>query len=82
MSSSSISRAVAEVEKSKKVERRNAIEKGEESKDNQQQHQQVEVGGIPAEASSGDSPVAVKKAPAKKAPAKKKASAKKASKKS
>jgi len=82
MSSSSISRAVAEVEKSKKVERRNAIEKGEETKDNQQQHQQVEVGGIPAEASSGDSPVAVKKAPAKKAPAKKKASAKKASKKS
>ena len=82
MSSSSISRAVAGVEKSKKVERRNAIEKGEEPKDNQQQHQQVEVGGIPAEASSGDSPVAVKKAPAKKAPAKKKASAKKASKKS
>ena len=82
MSSSSISRAVAAGEKSKKVERRNAIEKGEESKDNQQQHQQVEVGGIPAEASSGDSPVAVKKAPAKKAPAKKKASAKKASKKS
>tara|TARA_R100000900_G_scaffold9102_2_gene8486 strand:- start:624 stop:872 length:249 start_codon:yes stop_codon:yes gene_type:complete len=82
MSSSSISRAVAEVEKSKKVERRNAIEKGEKPEDSQQQHKQVDVGGVPAEASGSDSPIAVKKAPAKKAPAKKKAAAKKASKKS
>lgn len=82
MSSSSISRAVAEVEKSKKVERRNAIEKGEKPEDSQQQHKPVDVGGIPAETSGSDSSVKSKKAPAKKAPAKKKVAAKKASKKS
>ncbi|MDB9996623.1 hypothetical protein OAE49_06360 [Gammaproteobacteria bacterium] len=82
MSSSSISRAIAEVEKSKKVERRNAIEKGEEPENGQQQHKQVDVGGVPTEASDSDSPVAVKKAPEKKASVKKKSPAKKASKKS
>ena len=82
MSSSSISRGVAEVEKSKKVERRNAIEKGQQPEVDQRQHQQIEVGGVSSEASSSDSvvnggkvkakPAAKKSAPKKKTAAKKK----------
>ena len=79
MSASSINRKVADDMKQKKVERRNAIEKRNQSEDNQQQHQQAEVGRVPAEASSSDSPVVSKeKKPVKKGAAKKK-SAKKAS---
>ena len=80
MSASSINRKVADDVKQKKVERRHAIEKGGQQADNQQQHQEAEIGGVSAETSGSDSPVVseVKKAVAKKGTAKKK-SAKKAS---
>ena len=77
MSASSLNRKVAEVEKAKKVERRNAIEKRQQPEVDQRQHQQIEVGGVSPETSSGDSPVTSGKKAAKKAPAKKKAAAKK-----
>ena len=81
MSASSLNRKVAEVEKAKKVERRNAIEKRQQPEVDQRQHQQIEVGGVPPETSSGDSVVnggEVKAKPAtKKAAPKKKAAAKK-----
>ena len=82
MSASSLNRKVAEVQKAKKVERRHALEERQKPTDDQQQHQQAEIRGVSAEASSSDSPVASGKTAAKKAPAKKKAGAKKASKKS
>ena len=81
MSASSLNRKVAEVEKAKKVERRNAIEKRQQPEVDQRQHQQIEVGGVSPETSSGDSGVnggKVKAKPAtKKAAPKKKAAAKK-----
>ena len=57
MSASSLNRKVAEVEKAKKVERRNAIEKRQQPEVDQRQHQQIEVGGVPPETGSGDSVV-------------------------
>ena len=81
MSASSLNRKVAEVEKAKKVERRNAIEKRQQPEVDQRQHQQIEVGGVSPETRSGDSVVnggKVKAKPAtKKAAPKKKAAAKK-----
>lgn len=85
MSASSQARKVAEQMKAQKVERRDAIEKRQQSKDGKLEHQQIEVGGVPAETSGGNSVIdsgKIKAKPAKKAPAKKKAAAKKASKKS
>jgi len=55
---SSIREKVAQVMKQKKVERRNAIEKRNQPKDDQPKHIEVEVGGVSAEASGSDSPVA------------------------
>ena len=77
MSSSSISRQVAVDMKTKKLERRDAIEKRNKPEDDKLQHQEIKIGGVSAETSSSDIPVqskekAKKKAPAKKASAKKK----------
>ena len=58
MSASSLNRKVAEIEKAKKVERRNAAIQRYKSEDDIIQHIETEVRGIPSEASSGDSPVA------------------------
>ena len=81
MSASSLNRKVAEVQKAKKVERRHALEKRQQPEVDQRQHQQIEVGGVSSEASSGDSVVNGGKAKAKpatkKAAPKKKAAAKK-----
>ena len=57
MSASSLNRKVAEVEKAKKVERRNAIEKRQQPEVDQRQHQQIEVGGVSPETSSSDSSI-------------------------
>ena len=57
MSASSQSRQVAEQMKARKVERRHALEERQKPKDDQQQHQQAEIGGVSAEASNSDSPV-------------------------
>ena len=56
----------------------NAVEKGVQSANDKLQHLEASVGGVSAEAGSGDSPKPVKKkaAPKKKAPAKKKTSKK------
>ena len=43
--------------KAKKVERRHALEERQQPEVDQQQHQQIEVGGVSAETSSGDSVV-------------------------
>lgn len=71
MSASSLNRKVAEVEKAKKVERRNAAIKRYESEDDIIKHIEVEERGVPAEASGSDSPepikAEVKKAKPKKA---------------
>ena len=81
MSASSQSRKVAEQMKARKVERRYALEERQKPKDDQQQHQQAEIGGVPAETSGGNSVIdsgKVKAKPAtKKAAPKKKAAAKK-----
>ena len=82
MSASSQSRKVAEQMKAKKVERRHALEERQKPKDNQQQHQQAEIGGVSTEASNSDSPVASGKKAAKKAAPKKAAAKKKTAKKS
>lgn len=55
MTASSVSRKVAEVEKAKKVERRNAIIERQKPKDDIVKHIETEVRGIPAETSSGNS---------------------------
>lgn len=81
MSASSQSRKVAEQMKAKKVERRHAIEKGQQPEDDKFEHQQATVGGVSAEASDSDSPVASGKKAAKKAAPKKAAAKKKAAKK-
>ena len=75
MSASSLNRKVAEVQKAKKVERRHALEKRQQPEVDQRQHQQIEVGGVSPETSSGDSVVESGKVKAK--PAKKKAAPKK-----
>lgn len=77
MTASSQYRKVADIQKEKKVERRNALEGRKKPENNQQEHQEIKIGGVSAEASSSDIPVqskekAKKKAPAKKASAKKK----------
>ena len=77
MSASSINRKVAEIEKAKKVERRNAAIKRYESENNIVKHIQAEVGGISAESSGGDSPEPIKAEVKKKPVAKKSASPKK-----
>ena len=76
MSASSLNRKVAEVEKAKKVERRNAAIKRYESEDDIIKHIEVEERGVPAEASGSDSPEPIK-AEVKKAKPKKAASPKK-----
>tara|TARA_R100000773_G_C4206988_1_gene107612 strand:+ start:579 stop:830 length:252 start_codon:yes stop_codon:yes gene_type:complete len=83
MSSSSVSRQVAVDMKTKKLERRDAIEKRNKPEDNKLQHQEIEIGGVSAETSSSDIPVisqekTVKPKAKKKAATKKKQSAKKA----
>tara|TARA_R100000773_G_C4216936_1_gene115471 strand:+ start:1166 stop:1450 length:285 start_codon:yes stop_codon:yes gene_type:complete len=55
MSASSINRKVAEIEKAKKVERRNAIIERQKPKDDIIQHIKTEVGGISAESSDSNS---------------------------
>jgi|TARA_R100001480_G_C4667832_1_gene173105 hypothetical protein len=85
MSASSISRQVAEVEKSKKVERRHALEARKVPEVDKQQREQANVGGVSPETGSSDSVVesgkievkpVTKKAPAKKASTKKKSAKK------
>ena len=83
MSSSSISRQVAVDMKTKKLERRDAIEKRNKPEDDKLQHQEIKIGGVSAETSSSDIPVisqekTVKPKAKKKAATKKKQSAKKA----
>jgi hypothetical protein len=83
MSSSSVSRQVAIDMKTKKLERRDAIEKRNKPEDNKLQHQEIKIGGVSAETSSSDIPVqskekTVKPKAKKKAATKKKQSAKKA----
>tara|TARA_A100001391_G_scaffold171093_1_gene132268 strand:- start:140 stop:373 length:234 start_codon:yes stop_codon:yes gene_type:complete len=77
MTASSQYRKVADIQKQRKVERRNALEGRKKPENNQQEHQEIKIGGVSAETSSSDIPVqskekAKKKAPAKKASAKKK----------
>jgi len=55
MSASSLNRKVAEVEKAKKVERRNAAIKRYESEDDIIKHIEVEERGVSAETISSDS---------------------------
>lgn len=49
----------------------NAVEAREEQRGSEPQHQAVDVGGVSAKSSSGDSPKPKRKAPAKKPAAKK-----------
>lgn len=77
MSASSINRKIAEVQKVKKVERRNAALKRYQEENNKQEHIEAEVGGVPAEAGGSDSPEPIKAEVKKKPAAKKAASAKK-----
>lgn len=74
MTASSVSRKVVEVEKAKKVERRNALIKRQKPKDDIVKHIETEVRGIPAETSSSDSIIdsgKIKATPTPKAKAKK-----------
>ena len=76
---SSVRMGMAAQEKAKKAaqkESENAVKDWKEPKGDQQQHKQIDVGGVSAEASGGDLPEpvkkpAVKKKAAAKAPAKK-----------
>ena len=76
---SSVRVGMAAQEKAKKAAQReaeNAVEKGNQSKNDQQQHKQAAVGGVSAKTGSGDSTPAVREAApekkaATKAPAKK-----------
>lgn len=77
MSASSQYRKVAEVQKVKKVERRNAALKRYESENNIIKHIEAEERGVPAETSGSDSPEPIKAEVKKKPAAKKAASAKK-----
>jgi len=55
MSASSLYRKVAEVQKAKKLERRNAAIKRYESENNIVKHREAPVGGVSSEASGSDS---------------------------
>jgi hypothetical protein len=77
VSASSQYRKVAEVQKVKKVERRNAALKRYESENNIVKHIQAEERGVPAEASGSDSPEPIKAEIKEKPAAKKTTSAKK-----
>ena len=80
MTASSVSRKVAEVEKAKKVERRNAIIERQKPKDDIVKHIETEVRGIPAETSSSNSIIdsgKIKATPKPKAKVKKSSGAKK-----
>ena len=57
MSASSINRKVAEVEKAKKVERRNGLEKRNQPVNDKPKHIEAEIRRVPAETSVSDSPV-------------------------
>lgn len=85
MSASSIGRQVAEVQKSKKVERRHALEARKIPEVDKQQREQANVGGVSPKTGSSDSVIesgkieakpVTKKAPAKKASTKKKSAKK------
>jgi hypothetical protein len=58
MSASSVNRKVAEVVKAEKVERRHAIEKRNQPKNNKPEREEVEIRGLSAETSRSDIPVA------------------------
>ena len=80
MTASSVSRKVAEVEKAKKVERRNAIIERQKPKDDIVKHIETEVRGVSAETSSGNSIIdsgKIKATPAPKTKLKKPSGAKK-----
>ena len=80
MTASSVSRKVVEVEKAKKVERRNALIERQKPKDDIVKHIETEVRGVPAEASSGNSIIdsgKIKATPAPKAKLKKASKSKK-----
>ena len=78
MSASSLNRKVAEIQKAKKVERRNAAIKRYESENNIVKHIETEVGGLSPETSGGDSAIDSGKVEAKpKAPKAKSSGAKK-----
>ena len=77
MSASSLNRKVAEIEKAKKVERRNALIERYKSENDIVKHIKTEERGVPAEASGSDSPEPIKKEIKKKPAAKKAAAPKK-----
>ena len=81
MSASSLNRKVAEIEKAKKVERRNALIERYKSENDIAKHIKTEERGVPAEAGGSDSPEPIKaeapKAKPKKPAAKKASRAKK-----
>ena len=80
MTASSVSRKVAEAEKAKKVERRNALIERQKPKDDIVKHIETEIRGIPAETSSSDSVIdsgKIKATPTPKAKAKKASGSKK-----
>ncbi len=81
MSASSLNRKVAEIEKAKKVERRNALIERYKSENDIVKHIKTEERGVPAEAGGSDSPEPIKaeapKAKPKKPAAKKASRAKK-----
>ena len=80
MTASSVSRKVAEVEKAKKVERRNAIIQRQKPKDDIVKHIETEVRGVSAETSSSNSIIdsgKIKATPAPKTKLKKPSGAKK-----
>jgi hypothetical protein len=77
MSASSLNRKVAEIQKMKKMERRNAAVKRYESENDIVKHIETEVGGISAETSGGDSFETIKSEAPKEKP--KKSAAKKTS---
>jgi hypothetical protein len=60
MSASSLNRKVAEIEKAKKVERRNALIQRYKSENDIIKHIEVEERGVPAETSGSDSPEPIK----------------------
>ena len=81
MSASSLNRKVAEIEKAKKVERRNALIERYKSENDIVKHIKTEERGVPAETGGSDSPEPTKaeapKAKPKKPAAKKASRAKK-----
>ena len=79
MTASSQYRKVADIQKQRKVERRNALEGRKKPENNQQEHQETEVREIPTETSSSNS--TVKSGEVKVKTSKPKKKAKKASKK-